>query len=75
MSAPIKDQVQATLLEMLGVSAANLGTDVKELGLNDSSDLLDVILAVEQKCNVMFNPEAIGSEGALTLEHLAEAFV
>jgi acyl carrier protein len=49
-------------------------TQLLELGLIDSKDLLDVILEVEQRCAVVFDPERIDFEGTLTLESLASAF-
>lgn len=45
-----------------------------DLGLIDSSDLLDVILDVEQRCCVIFNPERISFDSVLSLETLVDAF-
>jgi acyl carrier protein len=49
-------------------------TQLHELGLIDSKDLLDIILEVEDRCGVTFNPEHIDFETGITLGSLISAF-
>jgi acyl carrier protein len=49
-------------------------TPLYELGLIDSKDLLDIILEVEERCGVAFNPEHIDFETGITLGSLIRAF-
>lgn len=50
-------------------------SNLLELGLIDSEDLVDIILEVESQCRCEFNPEAIDMERGLTLKGLVSAFV
>jgi acyl carrier protein len=72
-----------TILEMLGPSAAQLrtpdgGVDVStrllEVGLVDSKGLLDIILKVEGRCGVEFNPEGMDVEKGVTLGSLLRSY-
>jgi acyl carrier protein len=49
-------------------------TALADLGLGDSKDLLDLILEIEARCAVEFDPERINFVGAVTLQALASAF-
>jgi len=45
-----------------------------ETGLIDSTNLLDIILEVEMRCGVEFNPSSIDFETGVTLGGLISAF-
>ena len=71
----------STILEMLKprLSRVNAGgvdasTQLLDVGLVDSKDLLDIILEVEQRCAVEFDPTRISFEGPLTFGSLVTAF-
>jgi acyl carrier protein len=72
----------STILEMLTPRFAKLNltggvdasTQLAEVGLTDSTDLLDIILEVENRCAVEFDPLRIDSEGTLTFGNLVSAF-
>jgi acyl carrier protein len=72
----------STILEMLTPRLArlNLGggvdtsTQLAEVGLTDSTDLLDIILEVEHRCAVEFDPTRVDFEGSLTFGNLVSAF-
>ena len=49
-------------------------TQLIEVGLIDSTHLLDIILEVEQRCAVEFDPTRVDFDGALTLGSLVSAF-
>lgn len=49
-------------------------TRLIEVGLIDSTHLLDVILEVEQRCAVEFDPTRVDFAGALTVGSLVSAF-
>jgi acyl carrier protein len=49
-------------------------TPLLDVGLIDSARLLDIILEVETRCGVEFNPERIDSEKSITLGTLISAF-
>lgn len=77
------DNVRDTILSLLGSLPSRL--DLKESdgsasaklleeGLIDSKNLLDIILEVEMRCAVTFNPERINIEQGLTLGSLVTAF-
>jgi len=77
------DDVRSTILSLLGTLPSHLdfeegggGTSTKllEEGLIDSKNLLDIILEVEMRCGVTFNPEHINLEQGLTLGSLITAF-
>ena len=72
--------IRSTILELLtprlsrfrnGVDAS---TQLLEVGLIDSKDLLDIILEVEERCAVEFDAERIDFESGLTLGSLISAF-
>lgn len=72
-----------TILEMLAPKLSpaefNGGVDAStklfDVGLIDSTHLLDIIMEVEQRCAVEFDPTRVNFEGALTLGDLVSAFV
>jgi acyl carrier protein len=75
--------LRALVLDALGAKLAENGhgrvdfvdsSDLLELGVMDSQDLLDVILLVESQCAREFNPEGIELEGGLTVRKLINAF-
>jgi acyl carrier protein len=77
------DTVLSTVLAMLPEGRAhsaleNGGVDAStrliEVGLIDSTRLLDIILEVETRCGVQFNPEHIDFETGITLGSLVGAF-
>ena len=75
------DIIRSTILAMLpgpAHSKVNGGIDgsthLLELGLIDSTGLLDIILEVETRCGVQFNPEHIDFETGITLASLTSAF-
>jgi acyl carrier protein len=77
------DIVRDTILALLAPAQSNLdfkedGTDgstkLLEEGVIDSKGLLDIILEVETRCDVRFNPEHVDFEKGLTLASLVAAF-
>jgi acyl carrier protein len=72
----------STILEILAPRLSQLklregvdaSTQLLEVGLTDSTDLLDVILEVEHRCAVEFDPLRIDFEEALTFGNLVSAF-
>jgi len=54
-----------------GVDAS---TQLSDVGLIDSTHLLDIILEVEQRCAVEFDPTRVDFQGVLTLGSLVSAF-
>jgi acyl carrier protein len=72
----------STILEMLTprLSQLKLGggvdasTQLAEVGLTDSTDLLEIILEVEHRCAVEFDPLQIDVEATLTFGSLVSAF-
>ena len=75
--------VRCTILSLLGAlpsrfdfeeSGGSASTKLLEEGLIDSKNLLDIILEVETRCSVTFNPERINLEQGLTLVSLITAF-
>ncbi len=52
----------------------SLDDDLVKVGLVDSADLLEVIVAVESDLPVEFNPEGLDLEHGLTLRELVCAF-
>jgi acyl carrier protein len=72
----------STILEMLTPRLARLNltggidtsTQLAEVGLTDSTDLLNIILEVEHRCAVEFDPMRIDLEGTLTFGNLVSAF-
>jgi acyl carrier protein len=76
------DIIRSTVLAMLpaGRVRSALGDNIDastrliEVGLIDSTRLLDIILEVETRCGVQFNPEHIDFETGVTLGSLIGAF-
>jgi acyl carrier protein len=52
----------------------NDSTRLLEIGVIDSARLLDIILEVESRCGVEFNPEHIDAETGITFGALVSAF-
>lgn len=76
------EQIRSTVLSMipaarlraLGNGGVDASTRLLEVGLIDSTRLLDIILEVETRCGVQFNPEHIDFETGVTLGALVDAF-
>jgi len=77
------DSIRSTILELLPqgrghslLRNGSLDPSIKllEVGLIDSTRLLDIILEVETRCGVEFNPSSIDFETGLTLGGLIGAF-
>jgi acyl carrier protein len=72
----------STILEMLTPRLTRLklgggvdtSTQLADVGLTDSTDLLEIILEVEHRCAVEFDPMRIDFEGTLTFGNLVNAF-
>ena len=50
------------------------GSQLLELGIIDSEDLVEMILEVEEQCDCEFNPIEIDLEAGLTLAGLVRSF-
>ena len=85
MSKPLtkNDIIRSTIQAMLPTARKrwelqdgniDLSTRLLEVGLIDSTRLLDIILEVETRCGVEFNPEHIDFETSITLGSLISAF-
>jgi acyl carrier protein len=76
------EMIFSTILEMLTPKLSQLklrggvdvSTELVEVGLIDSVDLLDIILEVEHRCAVEFDPTRLDFEGTLTFGNLVSAF-
>ena len=77
------DNIRSTILELLPqgrgqslLKDGSLDPSIKllEVGLIDSTRLLDIILEVEARCGVEFNPSSIDFETGITLGGLIGAF-
>jgi acyl carrier protein len=64
----------APKLAQIGVNAVQDDTNLTELLIADSADLLDVIVFVEEEAAVEFNPDGLDIEQGLTLAQLVSAF-
>jgi acyl carrier protein len=64
----------APKLAQIGVNAVQDDTNLTELLIADSTDLLDVIVFVEEEAAVEFNPDGLDIEQGLTLAQLVSAF-
>jgi acyl carrier protein len=64
-------------LDAAGRSAAKIDetSQLLQLGLIDSGDLIEVILEVEQRCGCEFTPEELNLETGLTIGSLVAAFI
>jgi acyl carrier protein len=78
------EKVRSTVLHALAgkLSASDCGrididekSQLVELGLIDSEDLIEIIVEVEQQCGCEFSPERMDLEAGLTLGGLISAFV
>ena len=78
-----RDIIRSTVLALLtpGRAGSELRNDrvdgstrLLEVGLIDSPRLLDIILEVESRCGVAFNPELIDPDISITLDSLISAF-
>jgi acyl carrier protein len=67
-------EVLTPRLSGLELKRVDASTQLLEVGLIDSKDLLDIILEVEQRCAVEFDPTRISFDGALTFGSLVTAF-
>jgi acyl carrier protein len=65
----------APKLAQIGVHALEDDTDLAGLLIADSADLLDLIISVEEKAAVEFNPDGLDIEQGLTLAQLVNAFI
>jgi hypothetical protein len=75
----VRRLLMEVLLRNLDVAALPLdGVDAKtplmELGVIDSQGLLDIILEVEDRCGLVFDPLRIDLESGVTLDLIATAF-
>jgi acyl carrier protein len=76
------EMILSTILQLLTAKDArpglagglNASTRLVEAGLIDSTQLLDLVLEVEQRCAAEFDPTRIDFEGALTIGSLVSAF-
>ena len=77
------DAIRNTILALLDPEQSHLdlragGADASvkllDAGLIDSKNLLDIILEIETRCGVRFNPEYIDFEQGITLGSLITAF-
>jgi len=64
----------APKLAVIGVHTVRDDTNLAELLIADSADLLDVIVFVEEEAAVEFNPDGLDIEQGLTLAQLVSAF-
>jgi acyl carrier protein len=64
----------APKLAQIGIHAVRDETNLAELLIADSADLLDVIVFVEEEAAVEFNPDGLDIERGLTLAQLVSAF-
>jgi acyl carrier protein len=64
-------------LDAAGCGATKIDetSQLLELGLIDSGDLIEVILEVEQQCGCEFTPEGLNLDIGLTIGTLVAAFV
>ena len=79
MSSPGKDMmrefVRGAITTRLGrAESSTIDDDTNLTELVDSADLLDIIVAVEERARVQFNPEDLDLENGLTLAQLIAAF-
>jgi acyl carrier protein len=64
----------APKLAEIGVHAVQDDTNLAELLIADSADLLDLIIFVEEEAAVQFDPDGLDIEQGLTLAQLVGAF-
>ena len=66
--------LNARLAETEVKGSIDQSTPLLEVGLIDSTRLLDIIMEVEQRCAVEFDPTRVEIDGALTIGNLVSAF-
>ena len=64
----------APKLAQIGIHTLQDDTNLAELLIADSADLLDVIVFIEEQAVVEFNPDGLDIEQGLTLAQLVSAF-
>jgi acyl carrier protein len=64
----------APKLAQIGVHTLHDDTNLAELLIADSADLLDLIVFVEEETDVEFDPDGLDIEQGLTLAQLVSAF-
>jgi len=64
----------APKLAQIGIDRVRDDTNLAELLVTDSADLLDVIVFIEEHAAVEFNPDGLDIEHGLTLAQLVSAF-
>lgn len=77
-----RELIRGVILELLPARARSgfkdggidASTRLLDIGLIDSTRLLDIILEVESRCGVQFNPESIDGETGITFGDLVGAF-
>jgi acyl carrier protein len=62
------------LATSLATTVVDNDTNLTEFGLIDSADLMEVIMWVEEKAKIEFNPERLELENGVTLQNLIDAF-
>ena len=71
--------VLGLLINILSAKYPNAGvhssTDLFDVGLTNSLELLEIILTIENKTTMSFNPESLDFEGPITPLEMASAFV
>lgn len=70
------DAILAVILDILAAQSIAIGptTDIFASGLTDSQGFLDIILEVEGRTTVKFNPESVDFDGPMTPLKMARAF-
>ncbi len=75
----IRELILAALAPKLAAAVATAivdnDTNLTELGLIDSADLMEIIVWVEEKGKIEFNPDGLELENGVTLQSLINAFV
>ena len=66
--------IVAALSEKHPNTAINSETEIFGSGLADSQMFFDIVMEVERKTGLMFNPDALGFEGEMTPSKMATAF-
>jgi len=75
----VRELVLAALAPKLAAAAMTVAvgndTNLTELGLIDSADLMEVIVWFEEQGELEFNPDGLELENGVTLQGLINAFV
>jgi acyl carrier protein len=64
----------APRLAQSGLNAVQDDTNLAELLIADSADLLDIIVFIEEETGIEFNPDGLDVERGITLAQLVGAF-